>query len=70
LTEAIGSGPAYVKGAWVWRLPAAHLTAPAAVGASLYLCGLAAQHPAALHHPLSMAHCVLRAAELKRAKAA
>jgi hypothetical protein len=69
LTEVVGSEPTYVDGAWTWRLPTGHLTAPAAVGASLYLCGLAAAYPAARHNPLSMANCVLKAAALKRAAA-
>jgi hypothetical protein len=70
MTEVVGTGPSFIDHAWVWRLPAGHLTAPAAFGASLYLCGLAANHPAARHDPLSMASCVLKAAALRHSHAA
>ncbi len=65
LTAALGVAPAYVHGAWVWKLqsggPAAP-AAPAATGASLARCRTFAGAPGALHEPLAMAHCVLSAA--------
>jgi hypothetical protein len=58
-TMALGVAPAYVRGAWVWRLqPGGRLVAPA-TGASLPQCRAAAAAPAHRGQPLAMATCVL-----------
>jgi hypothetical protein len=70
LTEVVGQAPKYVDHAWVWHLPAGGLTAPPALGASLYLCGLAAGNPDEKSDPLAMSACVLKAAALRGGAAA
>jgi hypothetical protein len=66
-TEVIGQAPRFVHGAWVWRVPAT--LKPPALGASLYLCRLAASYPANRHNPMAMVDCVLKAAALRRSSA-
>ncbi len=62
LTAALGVAPAYVRGAWVWKLASGGPAAPAATGTSLARCRALAGAPGARHEPLAMAHCVLSAA--------
>jgi dolichyl-phosphate beta-glucosyltransferase len=59
LTEVLGTAPRYVDHAWVWAVPR-HL-APAAFGASLYLCRLASSAPDHRADPLFMSGCVVLA---------
>ena len=67
LTEAMGTAPRYVHSAWVWKVPKGGIHAPAALGASLYLCRLAAPPIARVAtDPMSMPECVLKAAALRR----
>ena len=67
LTEVMGTAPVYEDSAWVWPIPRGGVTAPAALGASLYLCRLAAPPIAkASTDPMSMPNCVLKAAALRR----
>jgi hypothetical protein len=69
LTEVVGQAPSFVDHAWVWHLSAGGLTAAPALGASLYLCGLAAAHPDEQGDPLAMSACVLKAAALRHGAA-
>jgi hypothetical protein len=69
LTMVMGRVPAYVHGAWVWHVPSGPLSKPPAIGASLFLCRLAAASPAERTHPMFMVDCVLRAAALRTAPA-
>jgi hypothetical protein len=62
LTMALGFGPTYIDGAYVWQLPAGPLPTTPAVGASLFSCRAVAGSPAARGHPLAMSRCVLAAA--------
>jgi hypothetical protein len=62
LTAALGVAPAYVRGAWVWKLQRGHPAAPAVTGTSLARCRTFAGTPGARHEPLAMARCVLAAA--------
>jgi hypothetical protein len=58
-TMAIGKGPVFTHGAWVFRLgPAWQRTTPA-FGAELSQCRAAAATPARVSDPLFMASCVL-----------
>ena len=61
-TMALGFGPTYVDGAYVWQLPPGPLATTPAVGASLFFCRVAAESPAALGNPYAMSQCVLAAA--------
>jgi hypothetical protein len=61
-TEVLGVGPAYVRGAWVWKLPPGGLSVPPATGISLSRCRAAAGLPTARGAPLTMSRCVLLAA--------
>jgi hypothetical protein len=60
-TEVFGRAPAFVNHAWVWRVPSHHVLPRPALGASLYLCRLAAYRQAPFN-PMSVPDCVLRAA--------
>jgi hypothetical protein len=61
-TKALGFGPTYVDGAYVWRLPSGPIRTPPALGASLSLCRMHAGAPAARGNPYAMSQCVLAAA--------
>jgi hypothetical protein len=61
-TMALGFGPTYVAGAYVWQLPAGPLATPAVVGVSLSFCRVVAASPAARGNPYAMSQCVLLAA--------
>jgi hypothetical protein len=61
-TMALGFGPTYVDGAYVWKLPPGPLATTPAVGASLPNCRVAAGTPAARDNPYAMSQCVLAAA--------
>jgi hypothetical protein len=61
-TMALGFGPVYVDGAWVWLLPRGPSAPPPALGASLRQCRGFAATPAERGHPLAMSDCVLAAA--------
>jgi hypothetical protein len=58
-TAVVGSLPAFVDGAWVWRVPRGRPTTPPVLGAQLPACRAAAAAPANARHPLFMARCVL-----------
>ena len=62
LTEVLGSMPAFVDGAWVWRVPPSGPASPPVLGVSLPPCRAAAAAPAHVADPLAMARCVLFAA--------
>jgi hypothetical protein len=67
LTEVMGTAPRYEHSAWVWHVPKGGIRASAALGASLYLCRLAAPPIAKVSTaPMSMPECVLKAAALRR----
>jgi hypothetical protein len=59
LTMVIGVGPTVEDGALVWNLQQGNAPTLPATGASLALCKLAADAPAARADPLSMSNCVL-----------
>jgi hypothetical protein len=59
LTQALGVAPTFVDGAWVWRLHAGSLPAPAVAGEVLPACRAAAAAPGARGQPLYTARCVL-----------
>jgi hypothetical protein len=59
LTAALGTAPTYVRGAWVWRIPAGGPAAPAAGGGALTRCQTTPAGSASRHHPLALAACVL-----------
>jgi hypothetical protein len=59
LTMVMGVGPTLEHGALVWNLQRGNAPALPARGASLALCELAANAPAARADPLSMSNCVL-----------
>jgi hypothetical protein len=61
-TVVLGSAPAFVDGAWVWRLPGGRPVTSPVVGAQLPACRAAAAAPAHAGDPLFMARCVLFAA--------
>jgi hypothetical protein len=61
-TMALGFGPTYADGAYVWRLPRGPLRTTPAVGASLALCRARAGSPPANANPSAMSDCVLAAA--------
>jgi hypothetical protein len=54
--------PAFVDGAWVWRVPSAGPSVPSVLGVPLAPCRVAAAAPAHVADPLAMARCVLFAA--------
>jgi hypothetical protein len=58
-TMALGVAPAFVRGAWVWKLGPGGLTTSAATGSSLSVCRGFAAEPGQRAAPLSMAKCVL-----------
>ena len=58
-TMALGVAPAFVRGAWVWKLRPGGATASPATGASLSVCRGYAAQPGERVAPLSMADCVL-----------
>ena len=58
-TMALGVAPAYVRGAWVWRLQPGGRTAIPAAGASLSRCRAVAASASNRRRPLAMAQCVL-----------
>jgi hypothetical protein len=62
LTKALGFGPTYVDGAYVWTLPPGPLRTSPAAGASLARCRVQAGAPAERGNPLGMSQCVLAAA--------
>jgi hypothetical protein len=62
LTAVLGSMPAFVDGAWVWRVPSAGPSVPSVLGVPLAPCRVAAAAPAHVADPLAMARCVLFAA--------
>ena len=59
LTAALGTAPAYVRGAWVWKIPPGGLTAPPAASGTLTRCRATTPRSTARHHPLALATCVL-----------
>jgi hypothetical protein len=59
LTMVIGVAPAVEDGALVWNLQQGNAPALPALGASLALCELAADAPAARANPLFMSNCVV-----------
>jgi hypothetical protein len=61
-TMALGFGPVFDKGAWVWSLPHGPSALPPAMGASLNQCRGFAATPSERGHPLAMSACVLSAA--------
>ena len=61
-TVVLGTLPAYVDDAWVWRIPPGGPSSPPALGVPLAPCRAAAAAPASVHDPLAMARCVLFAA--------
>jgi hypothetical protein len=62
VTMALGFGPVYADGAWVWPLPRGPSATPPAMGASLRQCRGFAATPAERRQPLAMSDCVLAAA--------
>jgi hypothetical protein len=58
-TMALGVAPAFVRGAWVWKLGPGGPTTSAATGSSLSVCRGFAAEPGQRAAPLSMAKCVL-----------
>jgi hypothetical protein len=62
VTMALGFGPAYVDGAYVWTLPPGPLRTSPAVGASLIMCRRHAGTSAGRGNPLDMSQCVLTGA--------
>jgi hypothetical protein len=58
-TRVLGVAPAFVRGAWVWKLPPGGATTPAATSSSLSVCRGFAAEPGERAAPLSMAKCVL-----------
>ena len=62
-TMALGVAPAFVRGAWVWRLGPTGAAAPAATGSSLSVCRGFAAEPGRRGAPLTMARCVLLGAD-------
>ena len=58
-TMALGVAPAFVRGAWVWKLQPGGVTTPAATGSSLSVCRGFAAEPGQRAAPLAMAKCVL-----------
>jgi hypothetical protein len=62
LAAALGAAPSYVRGAWVWRVPAGGPAAPAASGGALTRCQATAAGSTSRRHPLALAACVLGAA--------
>ena len=58
-TMALGVAPAFVRGAWVWKLQPGGATASPATGSSLSACRGFAAEPGERAAPLSMADCVL-----------
>ncbi len=61
-TSVLGRVPAFVEGAWVWRLHAGSLSTPPAIAHSLPTCAAAAKAPASRSDPLAMSRCVLLSA--------
>jgi hypothetical protein len=61
-TMALGVAPAYVRGAWVWRLPPGGPSTSPLAGVSLPSCRALAAAPSTRARPLSMARCVLAGA--------
>jgi hypothetical protein len=59
ITMALGTGPEYVDGAWVWELPRGAPTAAPVLGISLSQCRTDVAAPSAPHDPLAMARCVM-----------
>jgi hypothetical protein len=62
LTAALGAAPSYVRGAWVWKIPAGGPAASAAAAGVLTRCQGTSAGSSSRHHPLAMAACVLGAA--------
>jgi hypothetical protein len=58
-TSVFGRAPAFVKGAWVWRIYPRSLSAPPAIAPSLPACAVAAKAPGMRRDPLAMSRCVL-----------
>ena len=58
-TEALGVGPVFEHGAWVWTLRPGWTSVRPAYGASLEACRAAANAPAVRGRPLFMSTCVL-----------
>jgi hypothetical protein len=58
-TMALGVAPAYVRGAWVWRLQPGGPSAGPLTGVSLAFCRALAAAPGTRGKPLTMARCVL-----------
>jgi hypothetical protein len=58
-TMTLGVAPAFVRGAWVWRLAPGGATTPAATGSSLSVCRGFAAERGQRSAPLAMAQCVL-----------
>ena len=61
-TMALGVAPAYVRGAWVWRLQPGGPSAGPLTGVSLAFCRALAAAPSTRGKPLTMARCVLAGA--------
>jgi hypothetical protein len=59
LAAALGAAPSYVRGAWVWKIPAGGPAAPAAAGGALTRCQATSAGSTSRHHPLAMAACIL-----------
>ncbi len=59
LTSVLGRAPAFVKGAWVWKLPPGSFSTPPAIAPLLAACATAAKTPALRKDPLAMSRCVL-----------
>ena len=58
-TMVLGVAPAFVRGAWVWKLQPGGATTSPATGSSLSVCRGFAAGPGERAAPLSMADCVL-----------
>ena len=58
-TMALGVAPAFVRGAWVWKLGPGRAATPAATGSSLSVCRGFAAEAGQRAAPLAMAQCVL-----------
>jgi hypothetical protein len=59
LTSVLGRAPAFVNGAWVWKLRPGSFSTPPAIAPSLAACEAAAKAPALRKDPLAMSRCVL-----------